>query len=117
MRALVLLVLLLAPVSLAADEPLVLEVHVAWSGAAWRFDVTVAHDDSGWEHYVDGWEVTTPDGTRLGYRELRHPHELEQPFTRSLDVVSVSVSVTSVLIRAHDNRHGWGEPVRVELPR
>ena len=44
------------------------------------------------EHGVRGIPmliVCTPDGKVLGYRKLHHPHENEQPFTRSLSGVEI----------------------------
>jgi hypothetical protein len=70
--------------------------------------VTVAHADSGWDHYADRWDVLTPDGTRLGSRTLYHPHVNEQPFTRALDGVTIPPGVTTVIVRAHDTVHGDG---------
>ncbi len=29
---------------------------LAEGGGAWRFRVTVAHDDAGWDHYADKWD-------------------------------------------------------------
>ena len=90
------------------------EAHKASDGT-WRFDVTVRHDDSGWEHYADRWEVLGPDGALLGTRVLLHPHETEQPFTRSLGGVVVPEGVTKVTLRAHDSEHGLGGKT-VEVP-
>jgi hypothetical protein len=74
----------------------------------WRVDVTVRHADTGWDHYAHRWDVVAPDGTILGTRRLLHPHENEQPFTRSLSGVSIPDGVTSVTIRANDSVHGEG---------
>lgn len=83
-----------------------------------HFDVTVRHDDTGWEHYADKWDVLTPDGTVLGSRTLYHPHVDEQPFTRSLSGVKIAGNISAVTIRAHDSRHAYGgKTVTVELPR
>lgn len=88
------------------------------SGGTYRFDVTVRHDDTGWDHYADGWEVVGPDDRVLGTRTLYHPHENEQPFTRSLGGVAIPDGVTTVRIRAHDSVHGFGgETVAVDLPQ
>ncbi|MEO9874005.1 MAG: hypothetical protein ABJM26_18895 [Anderseniella sp.] len=78
------------------------------SDGTWTFDVTVAHADEGWDHYANRWDVVAPDGTVLGTRTLHHPHETEQPFTRSLRGVSVPDGVVSVTIRANDSVHGTG---------
>jgi hypothetical protein len=99
-----------------AGEADVVSVKALKTGGTWRFDVTVRHDDTGWDHYADGWGVYTLDGTQLGYRELLHPHVDEQPFTRSLGGVKVPDGVNRVVIRAHDNVHGnGGREVAVEL--
>ena len=72
-----------------------------------RIDATVLHADEGWDHYVDRWDVITPDGQVLGSRELAHPHDTEQPFTRSL-TLSVPRGVSVIYLRAHDSVHGTG---------
>jgi hypothetical protein len=79
---------------------------VAEGPGRYAFEVTLAHEDSGWQHYADRWQVLAPDGTVLGTRELLHPHENEQPFTRSLTGVAVPAGVAEVTIRAHDSVHG-----------
>lgn len=85
---------------------------------AWRFDVTVRHKDTGWTHYADRWDVVGPDGNVLGERVLLHPHETEQPFTRSLSGVRIPAGVKRVTLRAHDKVHGLGgREFTVELRR
>ena len=81
----------------------------------WTFHVTVRHPDTGWEDYADGWDVLTPDGTVLKpdpdspfTRLLLHPHESEQPFTRSQSGIAVPPDVTQVRVRAHDLVDGYG---------
>jgi hypothetical protein len=88
------------------------------SDGTWRFSVTVRHADEGWQHYADRWQVETPEGRVLATRVLLHPHEAEQPFTRSLGGVIVPPQVGEVVIRAHDSVHGdGGEVFRLTLPR
>ena len=77
--------------------------------------MTVQHPDTGWEDYADGWDVVTPDGTVLKpdsdspfTRLLLHPHEAEQPFTRSQSGIAIPVGVTQVTVRAHDLVDGFG---------
>lgn len=103
----------------AADPPVILDVVATPEGdGRWRFSVTIAHPDTGWEHHADGWEVVAPDGTQLGFRELFHPHVEEQPFTRSLGGVRIPSDISEVTVRARDNVDGWGgDPVTVLLPR
>ncbi|MCK0167634.1 hypothetical protein MWU52_08755 [Jannaschia sp. S6380] len=108
-------ILVLCATPALADRPVIEEVQATRTGETWRFDVTVRHADTGWDHYADGWTVLTPDGIELGHRELLHPHVTEQPFTRSLGDVTVPAGMTEVVIRAHDSVHGWGEDVVVTL--
>ena len=83
-------------------------------GADWSVDVTLRHADSGWDHYADAWRVVAGDGTVLGMRTLYHPHETEQPFTRSLGGVAIPAAMTTVYVEAHDKVHGWS-PQRVQV--
>lgn len=113
---LALIATVVATTSLASDVDIV-NVQASGSGNTWRFDVTLRHADSGWDHYADGWEVLAPDGTSLGMRVLAHPHVNEQPFTRSLGGVVIPEGVTEVTIRARDNVDGWTEEsFRFDLP-
>ena len=77
------------------------------AGGVYRFDVTVAHADQGWDHYADRWQVLDLDGNLLGERILAHPHEREQPFIRST-TVEVPARVARVRVRAHDKVHAFG---------
>jgi hypothetical protein len=85
------------------------------SDGTWTFHVTVEHPDTGWEDYADGWDVVTPDGTVLKpdsdsqfTRTLLHPHENEQPFTRSQSGIQIPEGVNQVRVRAHDLVDGFG---------
>ncbi|WP_033067280.1 hypothetical protein [Thalassospira australica] len=87
------------------------------SDDTYRFDVTVAHDDTGWDHYANVWEVVGPEGSVLGRRVLAHPHVNEQPFTRSLSGVAIPSDVSRVTIRAGDLVHAFGgKEVMIDLP-
>jgi hypothetical protein len=62
--------------------------------------------------------VVAGDGTVLGTRTLYHPHETEQPFTRSLGGVAILAGMTTVYVEAHDKVHGWSpQRVLVDLER
>ena len=88
----------------------VVDVKMTRTGAElYRFDVTVRHPDTGWDHYADKWDVVTADGQVLGTRTLLHPHVNEQPFTRSLSGVRIPSAVQSVVVRVHDNVDGYGK--------
>jgi hypothetical protein len=93
-----------------AGDVEILNVEVVTTGErTYRFDVTLRHADTGWDHYADGWEILGPDGTPLGTRTLYHPHVEEQPFTRSLSEVRVPAGIDRVQVRAHDSVHGYGK--------
>ena len=101
-------VLLLAAPASAGEADVVDARARRTADGSWRFEVTVRHADTGWEHYADEWEVLAPDGTLLGERVLLHPHVEEQPFTRALSGVEIPLGVNRVRIRAHDSVHGYG---------
>lgn len=71
--------------------------------------VTLRHDDTGWDHYANQWQVLSPQGQLLATRTLHHPHVDEQPFTRSLSGVKIPLAMKAVLIRASDSVHGATE--------
>ena len=99
--------------SVLAGEAHVVGVKVVKTGAGtFSFDVTVRHDDTGWKHYTNKWEVVASDGHVLATRTLYHPHVDEQPFTRSLSGVRIPPAVRSVTIRAFDSVHGGGGETR-----
>ena len=77
-------------------------------GGRWCVDTSVRHNDEGWEHYADGWEVIDLEGTQLGYRRLGHPHDNEQPFTRSQCNIKIPSGISKVIVRAKCNTHGFG---------
>ncbi|MBT3553082.1 MAG: hypothetical protein HOO19_06200 [Rhodospirillaceae bacterium] len=86
--------------------------------AVWRFDVTLRHADAGWKHYADNWEILKMDGTLLGRRVLLHPHDNEQPFTRSLSGVKIPTATKKVRVRGHDKQHGYGgKELLIALPK
>jgi len=81
-----------------------------------RIDVTLRHGDTGWDHYADRWDVLDEAGNVLGSRVLAHPHENEQPFTRSLRL-QIPPSVTHIVIRGHDSVHKLGgKTLKVPVP-
>lgn len=111
-RAIVLLCLTAVPA--LADEPEIVEATARPSGETWSVAVTLGHPDTGWDHYADGWRVVTAEGDVVGLRELLHPHETEQPFTRSLS--GVTLPDGPLFIEARCNVDGWGK-ARLPLSR
>ena len=102
------LILLFSSCTVFAGEADVIDAKVSKSGNSYSFSVTVVHNDTGWDHYANKWDVVAPDGTVLDTRTLHHPHVNEQPFTRNLSGVEIPGNITSVSIRAHDTIHGYG---------
>ena len=75
----------------------------------WRFEVTVRHNDEGWNHYADLWQVVEHEsGSVIAERVLAHPHETEQPFTRGLGDIDIPKGTSVVTVRARCNVHGYG---------
>ncbi len=109
----------------SADANVIFVRVVETSPSIYTFHVTVEHPDLGWDDYADGWDVVLPDDqvvkanaddpfTRL----LLHPHETEQPFTRSQSNIAIDASITFVTVRAHDIVDGFGgEEVIVDLTK
>jgi hypothetical protein len=103
-----------APVEGCAN---VVGVVVRSQGGTFAFDVSVASTETGWDKYADAWEVRAEDGTVLGERVLTHPHETEQPFTRSLSAVEIPPEVLRVTIAARDSVLGYcGDSMTIDLP-
>lgn len=140
MRVALLLVLLLAscgvddvdpivepagePAASTAEKPMtegcadVIDVEVVSSGdRTFTFHVTVSSADEGWDKYADEWVVRAPDGRVLGTRTLTHPHENEQPFTRSLSAVEIPAGLDTVMVAARDSVAGYcGNQFEIAIP-
>ncbi|MEZ5924323.1 MAG: hypothetical protein R3D57_08045 [Hyphomicrobiaceae bacterium] len=83
----------------------------------WQVEATIRHDDAGWDHYADRFDVLAPDGTLLAERVLLHPHVEEQPFTRTTEPFAIPEGLAEVRVRAHDSVHETGgAEVTVALP-
>lgn len=105
---------LLLPVTAGQVE--VVQTVFKKNGKAWHVSTTLRHGDTGWDHYADAWRVVDEDGKELGKRVLHHPHEQEQPFTRSLGGLNIPADQQIVYVEAHDKVHGWSpQRVRVDL--
>ena len=114
MKHLIPVLLLLAASPVLAEEPQIEAVTATRTAPeTWRFDVTVTHPDTGWDHYADGWRVLDMDGNALGLRVLVHPHVDEQPFTRSLGGVQIPSATTQVQVQMRDLPAGWNAGMTV----
>lgn len=88
------------------------------SGGTWDVHVAVFHNDEGWDHYANVWQLLDADsGAVIGERILAHPHDTEQPFTRSLSGVSIPSGTGTLIVRSRCNLHDYGgKEIRVEIP-
>ncbi len=91
---------------------------VSRSDRQWDFHVSVFHNDESWDHYANVWQIVDPaDGAIIGERVLAHPHETEQPFTRSLTGVTIPNGTVEVVIRSRCNLHEYGgKEIRILIP-
>lgn len=112
-------VLFLPAFACFANEVNIVKATATKTGdSTYRFNVTLKHDDTGWQHYANKWEVLTESGKVLASRTLHHPHVNEQPFTRSLTGVFIPTDIQTVKIRAYDSTHGSGEKYfTLKLPK
>lgn len=99
----------------AANADVVAVKAVETAPGRWTFRVTVSHPDTGWQDYADGWNVVLADGTVVKRdpddaftRVLLHPHEHQQPFTRSQSGLAIPADAKKVTVRAHDLVDGFG---------
>lgn len=112
MKKLILSSLLLLASSIFANEVKIVKVKALCDeNKICRFDVTLQHEDKGWEHFANKWEIYTPDNKLIATRTLFHPHVKEQPFTRSLAKVKIPTDLKTVIIKAHDNVHGYSSQI------
>lgn len=106
-RLILLAVTSLLAVPALADPPKVENVKVSLRGGQFTFDVTISHRDTGWANYADAWRIVDLKGNQLGLRNLAHPHEHEQPFTRSLSNVAIPEDIDVIGIQTRDTIGGW----------
>ncbi len=76
--------------------------------ATWCFYTTVRHNDEGWNHYANAWQVLDDHDNEIGLRTLMHPHDEEQPFTRNQCNIKIPPGAKKVRVRAKCNVHGYG---------
>jgi len=74
----------LVSTSAFSGKPVIVDVNISKKSSSGSHTImaTVRHADSGWKHYADAIEISTPEGVVLLTRVLAHPHVNEQPFTR-----------------------------------
>ena len=111
-------ILLLVSGAANANQAEIVNAKLENQGASWTATVTIKHADTGWDHYADGWRIVDAKGNILGNRTLYHPHENEQPFTRSLSGFTIPANLKEVYVESHDKVHGWNpKKFKVKLNR
>jgi len=116
MRIFLFLCLSLLAITASANEVAIKGVQFNLDNGLWTVNVTLKHEDTGWDDYADIWRIVDSKGNVLGTRTLYHPHVDEQPFTRSLSGLSIPKNITQVYIEAHDKVQGWSKDrVKVNL--
>jgi len=117
MRLSIVLLLSIVVTPSYANDVEILDVKLEKKRSSWTARVTLKHEDTGWDHYADGWRIVSSSGKEIAKRVLYHPHVHEQPFTRSLADIKLAENAV-VYIEAHDNVHGWSpNRVKVDLSR
>ncbi len=102
-------VLAVSSVAIAGDVKILAVDLYSSTDKNWLVKVTLEHNDTGWDHFADSWQVVDSEGKVLGSRVLQHPHVNEQPFTRELAGVKIPGGIKTVYIEAHDKVHGWSK--------
>jgi len=117
MKALLMTILIPLTVNTASTEDMpatqdyakVMHVDAIQSlNGTWCFNTQVIHNDEGWDHYADTWQVTDANNQLLAKRVLAHPHDKEQPFTRSQCGITIDEQTLTVEVSAKCNVHGFG---------
>ena len=104
--------------SVFADVVKIVNVRLVQHASTWRADVTLKHDDKGWNDYADAWRLVDEDGKEIATRTLYHPHVNEQPFTRSLSDFFIPADKKVVIVEAHDKVNGWSpNKVKIDMGR
>lgn len=109
----------LEPFKTSLDYAQVKNVNATKSNnGTWCVSTQVYHNDEGWSHYATSWQIHDLKGKLLAERKLAHPHDNEQPFTRSLCGIIIPKESKKVIVSAKCNVHGTGgQSLIVELTK
>ncbi len=95
----------------------VIDATITDDGGTFTIAATVRSNDTGWDKYADAWQVWDAEGNVIGERVLTHPHENEQPFTRSQSGIVIPGELAEVTLSARDSVAGFcGEVFHLEVP-
>jgi hypothetical protein len=78
---------------------------------------TIQHNDEEPKHFVNKFQVLTPDGKVIGEMYFLESHLHEQPFVGMAQSVKVPDGVRELRLRAHDRLHGYsGKEFKLKVP-
>lgn len=101
---------------LAAGEVALREARFEYQSGTWTVNVTLAHADTGWDHYANAWRLVTESGRELASRALYHPHTDGKPFTDIHTNITIPATENILYVEACDSVHGWSKQrIRVDL--
>jgi hypothetical protein len=110
--------LILWPCVSAADPAVISHASVQEHNSLYNFNVTVMHQDEGWDHYVDKWVIKSPSGEILATRKMHLPHDRSVgSFTRAYSGAELPKDIGYVLIQAHVTKSGWGLELSLPIER
>ena len=79
--------------------------------------VTIEHQDTGWDDYVEAWEILDGDGLLLGVRPFFEPELDDTKTVTALSGVVIPEDIKTVTIRARKYPQGYqGDPVEITIP-
>lgn len=86
----------------------------------WSAILEVDHEDQGWSHFADRWEVLDQAGRRILSGSLDGPKrrdvEEDGPVRRRLDAFGLPAGTTRLTCRIHCKQSGWlGKALAVDL--
>ena len=100
-----------------ADKPIAYKARVMkLSDERYQFEINIVHEDNGWDHFVNRWEIVGNGGKVLATDVLHYPRIGEGIVWRVLTGVKVDADTEYVIYRLHDLKHGYGREKLVRLP-
>ncbi len=115
LKSLITAIILLNSSCLFAGEVLVnCEKVLHRGGDLYTFYISVSHEDEGWEHYANRFELLNEEKQIFATRVLRHPHVNQQSFTRDITIM-LKQPISEFIVRAHDSVHGYGSETQCNL--
>jgi hypothetical protein len=111
----------LSPTQASEDVARIADVQIKRDSSdqagIYHIRVTIEHQDTGWDDYVEAWEITSPEGELLGVRPFFEPELDDTKTVTALAGVVIPEDIRTITIRARIHPTGIeGEPVQVQIP-